>query len=120
MKNKGKQGSRLEQKALEQIILAGLPEPEREYKFHPVRQWRADFAWPNQMLLLEIEGGIWLSTTQEHGKGHAHPERFEADVQKYNAATLSGWRLLRATAKTIRDGQMLADLQQFFSGIEDW
>lgn len=27
---------------LDQIHIAGLPEPERQYKFHPVRQWLND------------------------------------------------------------------------------
>lgn len=112
--------SKLERKAYQQIIDAGLPEPVREFKFHPVRGWRADFAWPSHSLLLEIEGGVWLVTTGQHGKGHAHPERFEQDVEKYNAAALMGFHVLRATARTIQNGNMIADLEQFFSGIEDW
>lgn len=110
--------SRLERTAYQQIVDAGLPEPVREFRFHPVRGWRADFAWPEHKLLLEIEGGIWLQTTGHHGKGHAHPERFESDVDKYNAAALLGYWVLRATARTLDDGNMIADLLQFFSAIE--
>ena len=30
--------------------------PLREYKFHPRRDWRFDFAWPEKKLAVEIQG----------------------------------------------------------------
>ena len=38
---------------------AGLPEPIPEYKFHPLRRWRADYCWPIHKVIVEIEGGVW-------------------------------------------------------------
>jgi len=35
--------------------------PVPEFKFHPVRKWRADFAFPAHMILIEIEGGVWVN-----------------------------------------------------------
>ena len=32
-----------------------LPAPEREHKFHPKRKFRFDFAWPAQMLAVEVD-----------------------------------------------------------------
>ena len=32
---------------------------EREFKFHPDRRWRFDFANTDLMLAIEVEGGIW-------------------------------------------------------------
>jgi hypothetical protein len=29
-----------------------------EHKFHPVRKWRFDFAFPPQMVAFEFEGGV--------------------------------------------------------------
>lgn len=67
----------------------GLPAPEQEFKFHPVRKWRIDYAFVDQKLAVEIEGGIW-------SKGrHTRPSGFIGDIAKYNALTENGWRLLR-------------------------
>lgn len=57
----------------------------REHRFHPVRLWRLDFAWPKARLALELEG---------QGR-HQRYVGFREDCEKYNALVLSGWRLLR-------------------------
>lgn len=97
---------------LEQIRLAGLPEPIREYRFHANRQWRFDLSWRPQLVACEIEGGIWLQTKTGRSKGHAHPERFESDCEKYNEAALYGWLLIRVTPAMIRDGRALDWLER--------
>ena len=71
-----------------------LPEPEQEYKFHPTRKWRFDFAWPEKMIAVEIEGGIWV------GGGHNRPKAFLKDIEKYNNASLLGWRVFRFAVKS--------------------
>ena len=91
--------SRLESALALQLRALSLPVPEREYRFHPGRQWRFDFAWPDHRLALEVEGGLY------RGGRHVRPAGFEADCEKYNAAALAGWTLLRVTAAMIRDGR---------------
>lgn len=79
----------------------GLPAPMAEYRFHPERRWRFDYAWPAQRVALEVEGGVWTGGRHTRGAG------FLGDMEKYNAAALLGWRVLRVTpsklcsAKTI-------------------
>lgn len=73
-------------------------EPQREYRFAPPRLWRFDFAWPDQKIAVEIEGGVWTNGRHTRGSG------FVADCEKYNAATLAGWKVLRFTESTVRDG----------------
>ncbi len=68
-----------------------LPVPVTEHSFHPVRKWRFDYAWPDQMVALEVEGGIW----RPGGGAHSRPKNIERDIEKYNTATLMGWRILR-------------------------
>lgn len=63
----------------------------KEYRFHPKRKWRFDYAFPAVKLALEVEGGVWT-----RGR-HTRPQGFLNDIEKYNTATLLGWRILRTT-----------------------
>lgn len=67
----------------------GLPAPVREHRFHAVRRWRFDYAWPEQRVALEVEGGVWTGGRHTRGAG------FVGDMEKYNAAVLAGWRVVR-------------------------
>ena len=89
--------SQLEQAFLTRLrqIAPHLPTPEREYKFAPPRRWRFDMCWPAQRVAVELEGGVWS------GGRHTRPAGFEADVEKYNCATVEGWRVLRCTARML-------------------
>lgn len=75
------------------------PTPEQEFRFHPVRRWRFDFAFPDLMIAIEAEGGVYSQGRHVRGTG------FEADCEKYNTATLMGWSVLRFTKKTIESGE---------------
>jgi very-short-patch-repair endonuclease len=88
------------------IQAAGLPAPIRELRFAPPRRWRFDYAWPARQLALEIEGGTWTGGRHVRGKG------YEADCEKYNAAALLGWTVLRVTTAMMRDGRALALLER--------
>ena len=68
---------------------AGGPELEREFRFHPTRRWRADFAHLPSRTLIEIEGGIYVNGRHNRGAG------FAADLEKYLEASLAGWRVVR-------------------------
>lgn len=103
-------GSHLERAMETQIRVAGFPEPVRELRFHPVRRWRFDFAWPDHLLALEVEGGTWGVGRHTSGKG------FESDCEKYNTATAHGWRVLRVTSGQIRTGAALQFVEMALMG----
>ena len=67
----------------------GLPAPVREHRFHPVRRWRFDYAWIDHKVALEVEGGVWTGGRHTRGAG------FVGDLEKYNAAVVAGWRVVR-------------------------
>ena len=70
--------------------------PETEYQFHNKRKWRFDFAFPEEKVAVEIEGGTFgRKSRHTTGTGYA------ADCEKYNTATLNGWRVFRFTGKMI-------------------
>ena len=98
--------SDLELEFLSQVRLAGLPEPEREYRFHPTRRWKFDFCWPSKMVAVELEGGTWT------GGRHTRPIGFEQDCEKYNEAAIMGWKVLRFTANMVRSGEALTKTEQ--------
>lgn len=93
--------SPLERLFLDHCLLAGLPPPVQEHRPIAGRRWRFDFAWPEAMVALEVEGGTWAHGRHNRGSG------YESDVQKYNAATMAGWKVLRATGAMVRSGEAL-------------
>lgn len=75
---------------------AGAPLPVAEYRFDAVRKWRFDRAFPDQRVAVELEGGIY-----SRGR-HTRAAGFIADAEKYNAAAVAGWLVLRFVASDLR------------------
>ena len=97
----------LELALLQQIRAAKLPEPERQFRFHPTRRWRADFAWHLGLnVILEVDGGTWSGGRHTRGSGYA------ADCEKVNEAAILGYAVLRVTGDHIKSGQAIGWLQR--------
>ena len=73
------------------------PPLQPEYRFHPTRKWRFDFAHVETMICIELEGGVWSGGRHVRGQG------FISDCEKYNAAQLLGWRVFRFTTDMLKD-----------------
>lgn len=63
----------------------------REYRFHPTRQWRFDYAIPDLRIAIEIDGGIWINGRHNRASGYL------GDMEKFNAAATLGWVVLKFT-----------------------
>lgn len=85
------------------LFAPDAPEPEHDKRFHPVRRWRADFIWRDQMVIVEMMGGVWMKTRTGRSGGHAFPAKLEKDYEKMNAAISLGWRVYQFTAKMLND-----------------
>lgn len=90
----------------------GLPEPEREYRFHKDRKWRFDYAWPGHKVALEVEGGVF-GFTDKHGvrrSGGAHSSitGIKRDIEKYNHAAAMGWLVIRCVPSDLKKWETLA------------
>lgn len=70
-----------------------IPEPTKEYRFHPVRKWRFDYAWPSYRCALEIDGGQWVAGGGRHNR--------DSDREKLNHAAADGWRVLRFSTQQV-------------------
>lgn len=81
-----------------------LPTPHAEYRFHPTRKWRFDYAWVNSKVALEVEGAVWTGGRHTRGAG------FLKDIEKYNNATALGWRILRCTPSTLTKSETIVML----------
>ena len=118
-----------------------LPRWETEYQFDAVRRWRFDFAWPLFRIAVEQEGGahgrlivvvqgferrgganvaIKPGTRIRVGGRHQSGTGLEGDAEKYNAAAIAGWLVIRGSTRQIRDGETLRDLRAAFAarGLE--
>ncbi len=95
------------------MIAGGQPEPVSQYRFaaHHVglgpgirkrlkaaklQDWKFDFAWIDNKVAVEMEGGTWSGGAHVRGTG------YDKDCKKYNAAQMLGWLVLRFTG-TIMD-----------------
>jgi len=105
--------SHLEETLLFHIQSLALPEPEREYRFHPTRRWRFDFAWPLLKIAAEAEGGTYTRGRHTRGSG------FEKDCEKYNAAAELGWKVFRYPKTPILDGRAIDQLQRILTPQEE-
>lgn len=90
-------------------FIAGIPAPVRELRFHETRRFRFDYAWPDRMLAIEVEGGIW----RKGGGAHSHPLNIKRDIEKGNLAQLGGWTVLRYAPEDLP--QAIADIKTLFN-----
>lgn len=74
---------------------------EQEFKFCDDRKWRADFYITGTKLLIEVEGGIWSNGRHTRGKGYL------GDMEKYNAATVLGYQVLRFSTEQVKSGKAI-------------
>lgn len=82
----------------------GIETPETEYKFHPIRRWRLDYAWINQKIGVEIQGGIWIKGLSGRGGAHSLPSNIIRDMEKDNEAQKLGWRIFKFTPQELKKG----------------
>ena len=83
---------------------------EQEFQFHTTRKWRADFHIKNTKLLIEVEGGIWSGGRHTRGKGYL------GDMEKYNAATMMGFQVLRFSTDQVTSGFAINQIEGLVKG----
>jgi len=98
--------SNLEALLESQMTHLRFPPFEAEYRFHPTRRWRFDFAWPELKLAVEVDGGTWT-----YGR-HSRPLGIEQDCEKYGEAQLLGWTVYRCTGSMVKTGKAFATIKK--------
>ena len=79
-----------EQMFLDLVRKAGLPDPETD---HPIGPYRADFAWPAEHLVAELDSIAF----------HSSQPKFVADRRRWADLDALGWRLFRFTWWDVAD-----------------
>lgn len=98
----------------------GYPLPEPEWQFARPRRWRFDLAFVAQKVALELEGGLFgrgrpcALCGRRRVAGHSSVERTKTDMDKYNQASILGWRVLRATPEQVESGAVFGLLDEVF------
>lgn len=65
------------------------------------RGWKWDIAFPERMVAIEVDGGIWCEGA------HGHPTTIMRNMEKRNWAARLGWRVLSFSTKEAKNGQAL-------------
>ena len=94
------------------MLFRNIPAPELEFKFHPTRRWRFDYAWPDQKVAVEVEGGVWIGGRHTSGSG------FVKDMEKYNFATAMGWKIFRFTPQQLRNSEHIKFIEFFLKEVK--
>jgi very-short-patch-repair endonuclease len=97
----------LEARLLRDMRAIGLPAPTREFKFHPTRKYRFDFAWDAYKLAVECDGGT--------GRVLAHnsPKGYQYDCERDAEASILGWTVLRFTGNQIKNGSAVTFVERW-------
>lgn len=89
----------------------GIKTPQSEYRFHPTRRWRFDYAFVDRKIGVEIEGGIWSGGRHTRGSG------FLGDMEKYNQAVKMGWAVFRFTPTELKKGIAQAFIKEVLAAV---
>lgn len=65
-----------------------------------------DFAWPDQKVALEADGGIWL-----YGR-HNRPSAIKKTWEKENTANLLGWHIFKCEPKELCTQEIVSLLKE--------
>ncbi|WP_347473246.1 DUF559 domain-containing protein (plasmid) [Acinetobacter thermotolerans] len=84
---------------------------EREFQFFPKRKWRADFHLVGKKILIEVEGGIWSGGRHTRAKGYL------GDMEKYNAATMMGYQVIRFSTEQVKSGLAIQQIEKMVGNL---
>ena len=101
--------AKFEEALLASSTMFGWGPIEFEFKFHPVRKWRADYAFPSAKLLMEVEGGFFSGGRHSRGGGAVK------DMEKYNMAEIMGYHILRFIPSQVEKLEALGSIGAWFS-----
>lgn len=83
----------------------------KEFRFHPERRWLADFRIDDMPILVEVEGGVFSNGRHTRGEGYTK------DCEKYSAAAVNGWFVIRGTTAQIKEGLVIQWIEKLIERL---
>lgn len=108
---RGRGGSKLEAELAGHLSVMGMT-PETQFQFHPERKWRLDFAFPDELVAVEIDGGIFAAENGATAGKHARGAGRCKDMEKRNAAAELGWLVLNYGPPHVRSGEAALQIER--------
>lgn len=126
---------------LRDIRARRLPEPLRQYQWHPTRDYRADVAWVAEQLMVEVDGGLNVGRRnrkqqardaqldalaavagteppkRQRAGGHNSPDGYEHDRIRDAEALCLGWTVLRVTPGMVERGAAVDYIERVLHAI---
>jgi len=95
-----------------QLKAHGLPLGVTQFQAakHLGRKFSWDRGWPQFMVLMEIQGGIF----KRGGGAHSHPLNILRDIEKQRYAALLGYFVVPVTTDEVRKGEALQWIVRVF------
>jgi hypothetical protein len=93
---------------MELCAAAGLPMPAREVLIIPGRDFRADYCWPQQRIVVEQNGY----------RDHSSKKKLLRDWEKANLAQVAGWRYFQFSPKQLASVDTIEWLRVQLSRVE--
>ena len=81
---------------------------ERQFKFHPTRNWKADFRIGK--LIVEVEGATYGKPGH-----HQRVDGIDNDCQRQAEMMLAGYHVLRVSGRMVRDGRALNFIERYLN-----
>ena len=63
------------------------------------------------MILVEVEGGVWSGGRHTRGKGYI------GDMEKYNAAVVMGYQVIRFTTEQVKSGLAVQQIEMMVGDL---
>jgi len=67
------------------------------------RKWRADFCWPQEKVIVELQGGVWFKGQS----GHGNAKGLLRDYAKAVTAQAAGWLFFPLAAPHVKEDRYL-------------
>lgn len=95
--------------AILRVHAPDLLPPEKQFKYSEGRRFSADFCYPAQRLLIELEGGVL-----DRVGGHSSVKGLLNDIDRSQECAGNGWRVFRASRDDVtnKPAQMMDRLRR--------
>ena len=87
-------------------------DPVCQFKFHVERKWRFDFAFPDVLVCVDVDGGVFAAENGTEAGRHARGAGIVAGFEKRNAAAELGYLVLCYGPPQVKSGEAALQIER--------